>query len=490
METVVPLNEADHSARAVDVLIVGYGIAGACAALEAREAGSEVLVIERASGAGGTSATSEGIFYLGGGTAMQRDCGVEDDAEQLYRFLESATSAPRDKLRVFADNSAAHFDWLEAQGVPFSRNLFTAKAVALKDPEGGLLTTGNEKAWPHRDVARPAPRGHQARRSDERSSGSFAMEAIVSSAERAGVEALYDAQAVSLIMDGNRVAGVRVRHDGALKDILARRGVIIATGSFNSNPEWVTRHCPQVSETCVPIGIPYNDGSGMALGQSAGGALEGMDGIIATASIYPPANLIKGIVVNKKGERFIAEDVYHGRLADHISEQPDQTAYLIVDSEIFDYPQNDPNFHRLIDGYDTVAEMEAGLGIPAGALAATLEAYNADAAQHEDRQFHKYHDWIKPLDKAPYAAFDISFNKSRYAFLTLGGLSTNVDGQVLDGSGAVIPGLYAAGACAAQITRNGKEYASGLTLGPGSFFGRLAGRHAAHAPASVQAVAA
>ena len=125
--------------------------------------------------------------------------------------------------------------------------------------------------------------------------------------------------------------------------------------------------------------------------------------------------------------------------------------------------------------------MEAGLQLPAGSLTQTLDAYNASARDGEDAQFHKYHDWVKPLDKPPYAAFDISFNKSMYAYLTLGGLKTDVHGRVLDETGAPVAGLYAAGACAAQLTRDGKEYASGLTLGPGSFFGRVAGRYAAQA---------
>ena len=86
---------------------------------------------------------------------------------------------------------------------------------------------------------------------------------------------------------------------------------------------------------------------------------------------------------------------------------------------------------------------------------------------------------MKPLDKGPYAAFDISFNKSIYLFMTLGGLKTNRHAQVLDGKGNPIAGLYAAGACSAHIPHSGKSYASGMSLGPGSFFGRVAGKHAA-----------
>ncbi|MGA1675132.1 MAG: FAD-dependent oxidoreductase [Pseudomonadales bacterium] len=210
-----------------------------------------------------------------------------------------------------------------------------------------------------------------------------------------------------------------------------------------------------------------------------GGATEAMDGVIATASIYPPADLIKGIVINKLGNRFVAEDVYHGRLAWFIERQPDSSAYLIVDSEIFAYPEQ--GTHKLIDGFETVQEMETALGVPQGALAATVERYNVDAAAGEDSEQHKRPEWLKPLDKPPYAAFDLSFNSSVYAYIALGGLKTNVDAQVLDTAGEPVAGLYAAGACAAHLPMTGAEYASGLSLGPGSYFGRRAGGHAAAA---------
>ena len=125
--------------------------------------------------------------------------------------------------------------------------------------------------------------------------------------------------------------------------------------------------------------------------------------------------------------------------------------------------------------------MEAGLEIPVGALQATMARYNQYAAEEADPDLFKAAEWLKPLDQGPYAAFDISFNKSIYLYMTLGGLKTNAQSQVLDPSGYPIPGFYSAGACAVHIPRTGKSYASGMSLGPGSFFGRVAGREAAQA---------
>ena len=149
--------------ESVDVVVVGFGVAGASAALEAYGLGADVLIVERASAGGGASAESEGIFYLGGGTALQRDLGFKDSPSNMFSFLRASTTTRDDAgLRQFCEDAADHFEWLEAHGVPFERRFLDSKVVASRSGEG-LLTTGNEFAWPFRDVAHPVPRGHQAR---------------------------------------------------------------------------------------------------------------------------------------------------------------------------------------------------------------------------------------------------------------------------------------------------------------------------------------
>ncbi len=464
----------------VDVLVVGYGVAGACAALEAHRAGAKVLVVERASGGGGAAAMSSGIYYLGGGTAVQKACGYEDTPEEMYKFLLASTGCPDASIvRSFCENSVAHFDWLEAQGLPFERTAFRGKAVYLHTTEC-LLSTGSESLWPYSEIAKPAPRGHKIAGVGE-NAGAVAMNALLATCAREGLPAICDSRVIGLVQNReSRVTGARIRQVGRMLHIRARAAVILATGNFTFNKDMIAKYIPQLLET-GPLGVPNNDGLGTRLGMAAGAATQAMEGVIATASIYPPGQLIKGIIVNNRGERFVAEDSYHGRTADFVREQPEQVAYLILDSEIFAYPEMAINGHTLIDGWETVAEMEAGLKLPAGSLQKTLADYNRHAADGCDPFLFKAQEWLKPLDRAPYAAFDISFNKSAYRFITLGGLRTNADAQVLTPRAVPIPGLYAAGACAAQIPQSGKGYASGMTLGPGSWFGRVAGRHAAAA---------
>jgi succinate dehydrogenase/fumarate reductase flavoprotein subunit len=163
-------------------------------------------------------------------------------------------------------------------------------------------------------------------------------------------------------------------------------------------------------------------------------------------------------------------------MANRIAEQPDAKAFLILDEEIFGYPKH--GSHTFLDAYETVEDMEAALGVPAGSLAATLERYNADTETGEDTEFHKHPDWLKVLH-APFAVFEISIPRSDYHWMSLGGLVTDADGRALREDGTPIPGLYAAGACTNHLAQDGDEYASGMSLAGGSLFGRRAGRHVA-----------
>jgi succinate dehydrogenase/fumarate reductase flavoprotein subunit len=134
---------------------------------------------------------------------------------------------------------------------------------------------------------------------------------------------------------------------------------------------------------------------------------------------------------------------------------------------------------KFIDGWETVAELETALGIPQGNFAATLEHYNEHAAKGQDPDFHKQPEYLAAQDNGPWAAFDLSLGVAMYSGFTMGGLTVSIDGEVKRPDGTVVPGLYAAGACASNIAQDGKGYASGTQLGEGSFFGRRAGAHAA-----------
>jgi len=476
----------------VDVLVIGFGIAGGCAAVSAAAAGARVLVLERAAAAGGTSSMAGGHFYLGGGTAVQEATGHADSAEEMYKYLVAVSREPEhDKIRAYCEGSVEHFNWLEDLGFQFERSFYPGKIVVPPGTEG-LSYTGNEKVWPFTEHATPAPRGHSVPVPGELGGAAMVIDLLVKRADELGVEVRYETGATNLIVSSgsrdDRVVGVNWKHftdTGAVK----ASAVIIAAGGFAMNPEMVAEHTPALGQKrrtkhhgeVEPyiLGNPNDDGLGIRMGVSAGGVTSNLDQMFITAAAYPPEILLTGVIVNDRGQRFVAEDSYHSRTSAFVLEQPNQAAYLIVDEVHTEMPAMP--LIRFIDGWETVEEMERALGIPDGKLAATLDRYNENAARGEDPDFHKQPEYLAAQASGPWAAFDMSLGRAMYSGFTMGGLAVTLDGEVLRGDGSTVPGLYAAGACASNIAQDGKGYSSGTQLGEGSFFGRRAGTHAAQA---------
>ncbi len=178
--------------------------------------------------------------------------------------------------------------------------------------------------------------------------------------------------------------------------------------------------------------------------------------------------------MNAQGQRFINEDAYNGRLGEWALFHHGGRAWLITDDEVF----VKPDYPREISAVgETPAELEHELGLPPGSLENTLALYNRHAERGEDPVFHKLGEYVTPLSKPPYGAFDCTTEGSLYAAFTLGGLHSDPDGRVQDPDGRPIPGLFGAGRATSGLAVGG--YSSGLSLGDGTFFGRRAGRCAA-----------
>ncbi|MFD4263665.1 FAD-dependent oxidoreductase, partial [Streptomyces sp. NPDC058534] len=179
-------------AAETDVLVVGFGCAGAAAAFEAASAGADVLVLERAGGPGGSSALSGGELYLGGGTEVQKACGFEDSPEEMFGYLQSALGphADEEKLRLYCEESVAHFQWFVDRGLTFEPTLWDAPTW-MPTTRDGLMWLG-ENAWPYNEIARPAPRGH--RTATEAFGGWLVMEKRVAAPQGGGAGTHADPQ--------------------------------------------------------------------------------------------------------------------------------------------------------------------------------------------------------------------------------------------------------------------------------------------------------
>jgi 3-oxo-5alpha-steroid 4-dehydrogenase len=464
-----------------EVLVAGSGAAGASAAIEARRAGAGVLLVESLPRFGGSSAMSAGVVYAGGGTALQRALGVEDTVEAMFRFISGAGGRhpPLEKIRLYCEQSRAHFDWLVEQGVPYRAQLSPAMTV----PMGGesLYFSGCELAWPARELAQPAPRGHVPVAAGM-TGGRVLMEALLAQVTALGVklQAGVAGQRLVVAADG-RVLGMEVSVAGERRTIRASRGIVLASGGFIHNREMVRNYAPELYDCAVPWGNVGDQGAGINMGIAAGGAALRMHQGFAIVPLYPPESVLSGIVVNASGQRFVAEDTYYGVLGDAIAYHQQGRAWLLTDQGS-EPPALQDNFSLVGEG-NTVGDVADQLGFPKGALQDAVAYYNRHAGNGEDPLFRKRPAFLRPLQGPPYRAWDLSVEKSFVPAHTFGGLHTGLDGEVINSFGEMIPGLYAAGRTSAGLP--GAPYiASGLSVGDATFFGRRAGRAAARREAA------
>ena len=459
-----------------DVVVVGFGAAGAAAAFEAATAGADVLVLERAGAAGGAAAMSDGFVYLGGGTPEQQQAGFADTVENMKTFLKAACGPSPDeaKIDLYCERSLEHREWLVARGVRFLGTVIpTANGTSPIDGEG-LMFTGGENAYPFDELATPAPRGHVVQ--GGKPGGAVLMQTLSAAALGAGVRASYDTRAEALVVDeANRVVGLVASRYGEDVAIRARTGVVLAAGGFINDPPMVEQFAPAVHVTELRLGTEGDDGRSIRMAQAVGARVKRMDAIECALPFNAPRSLVSGIIVNRLGQRFVNEDTYMGRVGQTALVHQAGEAYLIVDEAHYA-----PNWLGIPATWvcETVEELEGEIGLPSGSLHTTLDYFNEHAERGQDPLFHKRPPALTPLTP-PLAGFDLRAGTFIYAPFTLGGLHTRVDGAVLDLDGEPIAGLYAAGRTTSGVAAQG--YASGLSLGDSTFFGRLAGLSAAGA---------
>lgn len=481
--TVKPISAADITAwdYEADVVVAGYGIAGVTAAIEAARAGAEVLVLERTGGWGGAASLAGGFIYLGGGTPLQKACGFEDSVENMKTFMKAALGPGTDdaKIDAYCEGSVDHYNWLVDAGVPFKES-FWGQPGWEPPYDDGLMYSGGENAAPFNTLVAPAPRGHvpqmSEKRTGEQGGGYMLMKPLVETAEKLGVRAEYDLRVQTLVVDGDRVVGIVAKRYGKAVTIRARKGVVLAMGSFAYNNEMVRSNAPRIFGH-PSASIEEHDGRAIQIGQALGADTAHMDAT-EVAFFCDPQLTVRGILVNGRGQRYVTEDTYPGRIGQATLLQQDNQAFLVIDEAAYEEGMKAESSSAQLRAQptwvaETVEELETEMGLPAGSLQSTVDLYNRHAADGSDPVLGKKSEWVKPI-VGPFAAIDLRGHTGGF---TLGGLKTSVDSEVLHVSGEPIPGLFAAGRCTSGVCAGG--YASGTSLGDGSFFGRRAGVSAA-----------
>ncbi len=529
-------NLPSHWTDEADIVVVGFGGAGACAALEAQANGADVFVLDRYHG-GGTTTKSGGVFYAGGGTAVQHDAQVEDTADNMFQYLKLETQGVvhDDTLRRFCDQSVGNFDWLRGHGVPFEGSLCPVKTSYPTDTYY-LYYSGNESFKPYTDVATPAARGHRAK--GKKLPGASFFEPLRHAAEQTNIRISYESEALSLIQDEDgRVIGVTYRsipagtapailHEklnqrayniknympgksvklwretdalmerhAVTRHVRARKGVILAAGGFIYNRDMVKEHAAPYRRG-MPLGTWGDQGAGIRLGVSVGGDTDHLERVSAWRFINPPEAWTYGFLVNKEGKRYVNERLYGAAIGEAMVEHNEGRAYLVIDRAMFKQARSQVLWGRaqwfqtapaLLNMYlnakkgKTIEEAARAAKLPEAALRETLVQYNERAAEAQHDPFDKDASHCVPLIKAPFYIMDVSIDSVRFPCptLTLGGLKVNEEtGHVRNKEGEDIAGLYAAGRTAVGICS--RQYVSGLSIADCVFSGRRAGEHAAN----------
>jgi 3-oxo-5alpha-steroid 4-dehydrogenase len=520
---------------AADIVIIGFGSAAAVAGLQAREDGVSVIAVDRFGG-GGTTAISGGIIYAGG-TKYQHEAGFKDSAEEMYKYLHFEGMAVQpDTLRRYCDSIAGNLDWLTGFGVKFGSTVYPYPTTY--PPDGHFLYySGMEKLRP--DIAYVAPRGH--RTVGRGMTGNVYWTALRKAALSRGVRLKPHSPVRRLVMDRQgRVIGVDCqvmpqeswsKHDALYKRVTpyrplngergeqavqdcrafeasqpphrvlirAHRAVIIASGNYTYNIDFLGRYRPEFRECykeIVRMGTMGDDGSGIELGLSAGGQLACMDAAVLSRPTYPPLAFVTGALVNIGGKRYCNEDANYSILGQATSEQTDYNAKLIVDSRTFwqGFRQllppgqlfslfGTPAFLNILFGgtkkAKTLAELAGKCGMaPDNQLAATIAAYNDSAATGRD-PLGKRAENLAAIVKPPFYAINMSLkNKwNMSSGMPFGGLKVDEEsGAIVNEDNAPVPGLFACGRC--TVGMSSKTTFSGLSLGDTIFSGRRAARSA------------
>ena len=472
-----PSNLPEKWDMEADVVIVGFGGAGAAAAIEAARAGSKVLVLETKPVGGGSTVLCGGLVYMGGGTPIQKATGFEDSTENMYNYMLAAAGEGSDPelIRIYCDHSLDLYDWLVELGVPFKQSYIPGKWAAVPTDDG-LAYTGNETQASYNTVATPVPRGHHVEGLGE--TGSVLFPPLQAAVKAAGVEIYFEAPAQRLVVNPEgRVVGVVIDVDGVEEYVKANKGVIMTAGGFAANKEMVARHCPLFLRSEFLVGTPADDGSGIRIGQGAGGDLRLMGDAFAYSAIYEFGEaMVKGILVDDNGRRYIGEDNY-GSWVGKALLQGHPVSYMIVSQAIWDQVPEQGKPHLTVAAQaDTIAELAKATNINADSLQNTVDFYNEHAAVGEDPAFSKNEHYVVPLDAGPFYA--ISYPAADAGFFTTGGLRIDGKAQVLNPFGEPVPGLYSAGRNAFAVTAH--QYpGSGVSVGEGLTFGRIAGKNAA-----------
>ena len=485
-----------------DVIVIGSGGAGLAAASEVVDAGKSVIVIEKMSSVGGNTIRA-GSALNSADPDMQRQNSMSEEEKATVRNV-LATEAKNEIMQKWLDTLRQEFDAYEAEGGDY---LFDSTSLHKLQTYIGGDYVGNPEmidvfcdntldaihyleklgvVWEKNvSIAMGATwkRSHSPEPLWGTAGSSFVLP-IEKYLSDHGVEVRTGYKAEELLMENGACVGVKGTTTEGQPFELRAKSTIVATGGFSANVEMrqkYNKHWPDLGENLSTSNHPGATGDGIVMAEAAGANLVGMEWIqlVPYGSIgIPTASIDTLIFVNKEGDRFVKEDARRDVLSKAVLEQTDQTMFMIYDG------------HTIVDGIaahggtnidalvgngvvfkaDSLEELAQQIGIDPAELTATVEAFNRAVDGEGDALGRAV--FTSKIDEAPFYAT----RTNPTVHHTMGGIEINTNAEVLDQSGNVIPGLFAAGETTGGI--HGSNRLGGNAIADIIVFGRIAGKNA------------
>jgi fumarate reductase flavoprotein subunit len=461
MSVVVSAPTAEFETQ-LPLLIIGAGAAGLCAALAAKEAGADAIVIERDAVPAGSTALSAGLIPAAG-TRFQRTKGIDDSPQRFAADIQRKANGEADPavVEAVARGAGPLIEWLaDRHRLPFDLvDNFTYPGHSALRMHGLPSRTGQELIDRLRNAA-------------EANDTVILTERVV---ERLFAEP-----------DG-RIRGVDIMHRDGTHELVGCDALILACNGFGGNPDLVRRYIPEMASTLY-LGHPGNRGDAVIWGDKLGASLLHLGSYQGHGSVATPHNILiswavimqGGIQINRDGRRFCDETHGYSEQAAEVLRQPGGFVWDVFDGRIADVARQFEDFRNAeragaILTADTIADLATAMQLPASPFAAEWnDVERLKSRGSRDRYGRKF--LVGQSCKPPYHAVKVT----GALFHTQGGLAVDPNGRVKRKDGTAVPNLFAAGGAAAGVSGSvAAGYLSGNGLLTATVLGRLAGRAAA-----------
>ena len=436
-----------------DILIIGAGGAGMTAAIYATQEGKDVILLEKMPYPGGNTTRATGGMNAAE-THYQKEEGIEDTVEQFVADTMKGGHEINDKELVtkMAEDSAEAIEWLDSIGAPLPRMGFSGGATnsRMHAPEDGSGV------------------------------GAFLVTAFMKQLDELGIKVMYNTKATELLTEDGTVVGAKAEGPEADYTIHAK-AVILATGGFGANEEMYTGYREDLKGV-VTTNAPGATGDGIVMAEAVGADLVDIEQIQLHPTVEQATGMlitesVRGdgaILVNQSGKRFINEMEPRDVVSAGEQAQEGGYAYVIFDQNLRDNLKAIEKYVTIgiVTEAPTIEELAEKLSIDPKVLSETLDTWNKAVAEQNDEEFGRNTAMEADLSVAPYYAIKIAPGIHH----TMGGVKINVNAEVINTEGKVIPGLYAAGEVTGGV--HGGNRLGGNAVADIVVFGRVAGESA------------